>query len=85
MDAVNRSGQETSRLITFVGIIATIFGVTIALAGGFIGYEGIRARRKSKEAIDTLDKAKSFVEAEVTKLKDDSRECANSSKLVWIS
>ena len=71
MDAVNRSGQETSRLITFVGIIATIFGVTIALAGGFIGYEGIRARRKSKEAIDTLDKAKSFVEAEVTKLKED--------------
>ena len=82
VEAANRSGQATSRLITFVGIVATIFGVIIALAGGFIGYEGMRARRKSMEAIKTLEEAKSFVETEVERLR---KKIAEIEKLMQLN
>jgi polyhydroxyalkanoate synthesis regulator phasin len=74
VEAANRSGQATSRLIAFVGVIATVFGVIVALAGGFIAYEGVRARRKSKEAVETLEEAKLFVENEVERLKKKFEE-----------
>ena len=61
-----RSYQQTNdrinNYLTFTAIIATIFGVIIAVGGVFIGFESMQSRKRRNEAIKTLEEAKSYVE-----------------------
>lgn len=58
----NRNSEMANRVISFVGWIATIFGVIIALVGIVIGLESLHSRKRRREAISTLEEAKSYVE-----------------------
>ncbi|MEK0337221.1 MAG: tetratricopeptide repeat protein, partial [Nitrosopumilus sp.] len=66
INEVVRSYQVTNdrinNYLTFTGIFAMIFGVIIALAGIFIGFESLKSQRRRKEAIKTLEQAKQYVE-----------------------
>lgn len=48
--------------ISYISLIATIFGLMIAMGGVWIGYESIRSRKRTEEAIKTLEEAKKYVE-----------------------
>lgn len=48
--------------ISYISLIATIFGLIIAIGGVWIGYESIRSRKRTEEAIRTLEEAKKYVE-----------------------
>lgn len=57
--------------ISYISLIATIFGLIIAIGGVWIAYESIRSRRRTEEAIKTLEEAKKYVEGK--KEEFDSR------------
>ena len=64
-EVINSYQQTNDRInsyLTFVSIIATIFGLIIAIGGIFIGFESIKSRKRRQEAIKTLDEAKAYVE-----------------------
>jgi len=65
IEAYNRSCESANRLVTYITMIATIFGIIIAIAGVFIGFESIRSRHRSEEAIRTLENAKLYVSEKV--------------------
>jgi len=48
--------------ISYISLLATIFGLIIAVGGVWIGYESIRSRKRTEEAIKTLEEAKIYVE-----------------------
>src|SRR3989304_6409032 len=48
--------------ISYISLIATIFGLIIAIGGVWIGYESVRSRKRTEEAIRTLEEAKKYVE-----------------------
>ncbi len=48
--------------ISYISLIATIFGLIIAIGGVWIGYESIRSRKRTEQAIKTLEEAKKYVE-----------------------
>jgi tetratricopeptide (TPR) repeat protein len=47
--------------LTYTTLISSIFGVLIALAGIYIGFESLRSQNRSKDAIRTLEEAKAYV------------------------
>ncbi|MDR4895001.1 MULTISPECIES: tetratricopeptide repeat protein [unclassified Chryseobacterium] len=56
-----QTNDRLNNYLTFTGIIASIFGVLIALSGIYIGFESLKSQRKTKEAIKTLEEAKKYV------------------------
>lgn len=60
--SVQQTNDRIDNYLTFTGIIATIFGVIIAVGGVFIGFESIRSQSRRDEAIKTLEEAKRYVE-----------------------
>ena len=48
--------------ISYISLIATIFGLIIAIGGVWIGYESIRSRKRTEQAIKTLEEAKKYVD-----------------------
>lgn len=52
--------------ITFLSLIATIFGTIIAVGGILIGFESIKSSKRRNEAIKTLEEAKRYVEEKKT-------------------
>jgi len=81
-----RNNEAINNLTNFIGIIATIFGIIIALAGLFVGYESIRSRQRREEAIKTLEEAKSYVENKIKDFNKAIRERLKEvDKLVQIS
>jgi tetratricopeptide (TPR) repeat protein len=68
IDAFNKSSDSANKLINWVGIVATIYGIIIAIASLFVGYVSIRNQWKSKEALKTLEGAKKYVDKKLTEL-----------------
>ncbi|MDD5568443.1 MAG: tetratricopeptide repeat protein [Candidatus Omnitrophica bacterium] len=62
IESYNRSSDAANKLISILTLLATIFGVLIALAGVFVTYESIRSKQRSDKAIQTLETAKLYVE-----------------------
>jgi tetratricopeptide (TPR) repeat protein len=56
-----QTNDRLNNYLTFTGIIASIFGVLIALAGIYIGFESLRSQNRRKDAIKTLEDAKNYV------------------------
>ncbi|WP_299836433.1 tetratricopeptide repeat protein [uncultured Tenacibaculum sp.] len=61
IESYRLTNERVNNQLTFVGIIATIFGVIIALGTIFIGFESIKSDREKKNTLKTLDEAKKFV------------------------
>ena len=66
----NQSIESSNRVINFVGWIATIFGIIIALAGLFIALESIRSRKRKQEAFESLEKAQQCVDSYIEEIKE---------------
>lgn len=56
-----QTNDRLDNYLDYTGIIASIFGVLIALAGIYIGFEGLRSQNRRKKAIKTLEEAKAYV------------------------
>lgn len=56
-----QTNDRLDNYLTFTAIVASIFGVLIALAGIYIGFESLRSQNRRKEAIKTLEDAKLYV------------------------
>jgi len=64
--AAKQSIDTANSLISYIGFIATTFGIIIALAGIFLGIEGIRSRQRREEAVRSLEQAKNYVGEKLT-------------------
>lgn len=62
IDAYSLTNERINNQLTFIGIIATIFGVIIGLGTIYIGFESIKASQKRKSTLRTIEEAKTFVE-----------------------
>jgi len=49
--------------ISYISLLSTIFGLLIAIGSVWIGYESIKSRKRTDEAIKTLEEAKKYVES----------------------
>lgn len=56
-----QTNDRLNNYLTYTAIVASIFGVLIALAGIYIGFESLRSQNRRKDAIKTLEEAKSYV------------------------
>jgi tetratricopeptide (TPR) repeat protein len=56
-----QTNDRLNNYLTFTAIVASIFGVLIALAGIYIGFESLRSQNRRKDAIKTLEDAKNYV------------------------
>lgn len=56
-----QTNDRLNNYLTFTGIVASIFGLLIALAGIYIGFESLRSQNRRKDAIKTLEDAKDYV------------------------
>ncbi|CAM3869652.1 hypothetical protein FLSI110296_00400 [Flavobacterium sinopsychrotolerans] len=56
-----QTNDRLNNYLTFTGIVASIFGLLIALAGIYIGFESLRSQNRRKDAIKTLEDAKGYV------------------------
>ena len=56
------TNDRLNNYLTYTAIVASIFGVLIALAGIYIGFESLRSQNRRKDAIKTLEEAKSYVD-----------------------
>jgi len=61
INTYQQTNDRINNYLTFTGIIATIFGLIIALGGFLIGFESIKSQRKTDQAIKTLEEAKNYV------------------------
>ena len=55
------TNDRLNNYLTFTAIVASIFGVLIALAGIYIGFESLRSQNRRRDAIKTLEDAKRYV------------------------
>ncbi|MFY7742906.1 MAG: hypothetical protein ACOVQR_09675 [Flavobacterium sp.] len=83
------TNDRLNNYLTFTGIIASIFGVLIALAGIYIGFESLRSQNRRKDAIKTLEDAKNYVndkKSEFDSLISDKKKLLQSEydKLIQI-
>ena len=62
IESYRLTNERVNNQLTFIGIIATIFGVIIALGTIYIGFESIKSNREKKNTLKTLDEAKKFVD-----------------------
>ena len=65
VEGYQKSCDAANRLISYMTLVATIFGIIIAIAAIYIGYESNKSRKRRNEAIRTLDNAKLYVEEKV--------------------
>lgn len=56
-----QTNDRLNNYLTFTGIVSSIFGVLIALAGIYIGFESLKSQSRKEEAIKTLEEAKTYV------------------------
>lgn len=56
------TNDRLNNYLTFTAIVSSVFGVLIALAGIYIGFESLRSQNRRKDAIRTLEEAKSYVD-----------------------
>lgn len=70
LDVSKQNIEIANALIKYIGAIATIFGIILAIAGLFIGFEGIRSRQRREEAIKTLENAKIYVDETVSEYRE---------------
>jgi peptidoglycan hydrolase CwlO-like protein len=74
IDAFNRSSDAANRLITWVAVIATIYGIIIALASLFIGFISFRNQKRTEDALKTLEGAKSYVNKVISEFDDIAKQ-----------
>ncbi|MFP9112806.1 tetratricopeptide repeat protein [Flavobacterium sp. RHBU_3] len=55
------TNDRLNNYLTYTGFIASIFGIIIAVAGIYIGFESLKSQNRQKSAIKTLEEAKSYV------------------------
>lgn len=60
------TNDRLNNYLTYTAIVASIFGVLIALAGIYIGFESLRSQNRRKDAIKTLEDAKKYVNGKKT-------------------
>lgn len=75
------TNDRLNNYLTFTAIVASIFGVLIALAGIYIGFESLRSQNSRKDAIKTLEDAKNYVNGKKTEfdgLIDDKKKLFQS-------
>ncbi|MCW2119645.1 tetratricopeptide repeat protein [Flavobacterium sp. 7A] len=75
------TNDRLNNYLTFTAIVASIFGILIALAGIYIGFESLKSQNRSKEAIKTLEDAKGYVNGKKTEfdeLIDDKKKLLQS-------
>ena len=76
-----QTNDRLNNYLTFTAIVASIFGVLIALAGIYIGFESLRSQNRRKDAIKTLEDAKKYVNDKKTEfdtLIDDKKKLLQS-------
>ncbi len=76
-----QTNDRINNYLTFTGIVASIFGVLIALAGIYIGFESLKSQNRRKDAIKTLEDAKNYVtdkKTEFDELIDDKKKLLQS-------
>lgn len=71
-----QTNDRLNNYLTYTAIVASIFGVLIALAGIYIGFESLRSQNRRRDAIKTLEDAKSYVNSK----KTDFDELVESKK-----
>jgi tetratricopeptide (TPR) repeat protein len=75
------TNDRLNNYLTYTANIASIFGILIALAGIYIGFESLRSQNRRKDAIKTLEDAKSYVNGKKTEfdeLIDDKKKLLQS-------
>lgn len=73
IQSYNRSSDAANRLISVMGVFATVYGILIAIASVIVGYVSIMSKKRRDEAITTLEGAKDYIENQV-KVFDDQVE-----------
>lgn len=69
-DLINRTvgiyeltNDRLNNHISYISLLSTMFGLLIAIGSVWIGYESIKSRKRTDEAIKTLEEAKKYVES----------------------
>jgi tetratricopeptide (TPR) repeat protein len=62
INAYQITNDRINTHLTFISLIATIFGVIIAVGGILIALESIKSQKRREDAIRTLEEAKRYVE-----------------------
>ncbi|WP_258097437.1 tetratricopeptide repeat protein [Marinoscillum pacificum] len=55
------TNDRINNQLTYISVIATIFGVILALGSIFLGFESLKSNRERKDALATLEEAKAYV------------------------
>lgn len=65
------TNDRLNNYLTYTGIVASVFGILIALAGIYIGFQSFKSQNKIKQAIRTLEEAKAYVEGKKTEFDSE--------------
>jgi len=55
------TNDRLNNYLSYTANVSAIFGILIALAGIYIGFESLKTQNKAKDAVKTLEEAKSYV------------------------
>lgn len=84
-----QTNDRLNNYLSYTANVVAIFGILISLAGIYIGFESLRSQNRRKEAIQTLEDAKNYVngkKADFDELLNDKKNLLQSEydKLIQI-
>lgn len=72
------TNDRLNNYLSYTANVAAIFGILIALAGIYIGFESLKSQNRNNQAVRTLEEAKTYVEGK----KNDFDDLILSKKAV---